>query len=175
MKKAGMGAAAVGMWLACLAVADAQTVAAPPAAGAADKGQHRISDQDMALLRKDLRSQKKQLIAQNLTLSDAEATKFWPIYDQYVAELQKINDKKYTTIQAYADRFGTLSDAEAESLIRNWLDVDIAAAQLRAKYLPIVSKAIGGKKAATFAQLDRRIAAMIDLQLGSNIPLVQSQ
>lgn len=174
MKKARVGVAAMSAWLACLAIAGAQT-AAPPAAGAADKEPHRISDQDLGLLRKDLRSQKKQLIAQNLTLSDAEATKFWPIYDQYVAELQKINDKKYATIQTYADRFGTLSDTEAESLIKNWLDVDIAAAQLRAKYLPIVSKAIGGKKGATFAQLDRRIAAMVDLQLGSNIPLVQSQ
>jgi len=136
---------------------------------------HAISDQDLALLRKDLRSQKKQLIAQNLQLSDSEATKFWPIYDQYVAELTKINDKKYATIQAYADHFGTLSDEKAEQLIKNWLDVDIAAAQLRAKYLPIVSKAIGGRKAATFAQIDRRVAAIVDLQLGSKIPLVQSQ
>src|ERR1700746_3508568 len=91
-------------WAACTMTANAQTSAPPPAA-AADK-QHVISDQDLALLRKDLRSQKKQVIAQNLTLSDAEATKFWPVYDQYVAELTKINDKKYATIQAYADRFG---------------------------------------------------------------------
>ena len=118
---------------------------------------------------------KKQLIAQNLKLTDAEATKFWPVYDQYVAELAKINDKKYATIQEYADKFGTLSDDQAMSLIKNWLDVDVAATQLRAKYLPIVAKAVGGKKAATFAQLDRRIASMVDLQLGSQIPLVQTQ
>ena len=165
--------AAAGVWLACVTTGSSQT-AAPPAAPA-DKDQHRISDQDLALLRKDLRSQKKQVLAQNLTLSDAEATKFWPIYDQYVAELTKINDKKYATIQAYADRFGTLSDEEAQTLIKNWLDVDIAAAQLRAKYLPIVSKAIGGRKGATFAQIDRRIASLVDLQLGSKIPLVQAQ
>jgi hypothetical protein len=171
MRSSLMVVVIVGAWLAGM-TAGAQT--APPAA-AADKDQHVISDQDLALLRKDLRSQKKQVLAQNLTLSDADATKFWPIYDQYVAELTKINDKKYATIQAYADRFGTLTDTEAESLVKNWLDVDIAAAQLRAKYLPIVSKAIGGRKAATFAQVDRRIAAMVDLQLGSRIPLVQSQ
>lgn len=164
--------AVAGVWLACTMGTGAQT-AAPPTAS--DKNQHVISDQDLALLRKDLRSQKKQLIAQNLKLTDTEATKFWPIYDQYVAELTKINDKKYATIQEYADHFGTLSDAQAEQLIKNWLDVDIAAAQLRAKYLPIISKAIGGRNAASFAQIDRRIAAMVDLQLGSKIPLVQSQ
>ena len=136
---------------------------------------HVIKKQDLDLLRKDLRSTRKQLIAENLKLTDAEATKFWPVYDQYVAELTKINDKKYATIQEYADKFGTLSDDQAMSLIKNWLDVDVAATQLRAKYLPIVAKAVGGKKAATFAQLDRRIASMVDLQLGSQIPLVQTQ
>jgi len=166
--------AVAGVWLAGMAMASAQ-ISAPPAAAAADKDQHRISDQDIDLMRKDIRSQKKQLIAQNLKLTDAEATKFWPIYDQYTAELVKINNKKYATIQEYADRFGTLTDEQAMTLMRQWMDVDIAAAQLRAKYLPIVSQAIGGKKGATFAQLDRRVSLMIELQLASQVPLVQSQ
>jgi hypothetical protein len=38
-----------------------------------------------------------------------------------------------------------------------------------------VAEAVGGHKAATFAQLDRRISMLIDLQLGSKVPLVQSQ
>jgi hypothetical protein len=87
----------------------------------------------------------------------------------------KINDKKYATIQEYADHYGTLSDETATKLMRQWMDVDVAAAQLRAKYLPIVSQAIGGKKGATFAQLDRRVSLMIELQLASQVPLVQSQ
>jgi len=172
--KSAFAAVAVAAWLACLAVASAQT-SAPAAPATADKGQHRISDQDIDLMRKDIRSQKKQLIAQNLKLTDAEATKFWPIYDQYTAELVKINDKKYAVIQQYADRYGTLTDEEATKLMRQWMDVDIAAAQLRAKYLPIVSQAIGGRKGATFAQLDRRVSLMIELQLASQVPLVQSQ
>jgi Spy/CpxP family protein refolding chaperone len=172
MKKRLMGLVVAGVGLASLAVASAQTPS-PSAPAAAD--QHRISDQDIDLMRKDIRSQKKQLIAQNLNLTDAEATKFWPIYDQYTAELVKINNKKYATIQQYADRYGTLTDDEATKLMRQWMEVDIAAAQLRAKYLPIVSQAIGGRKGATFAQLDRRVSLMIELQLASKVPLVQSQ
>jgi Spy/CpxP family protein refolding chaperone len=160
-------------WLACMTMVSAQTGAPPPAA--TEKEQHRISDQDIALMRQDIRSKKKQLIAQNLKLTDAEATKFWPIYDQYTAELVKINDKKYAVIQEYADHYGTLTDEQATKLARQWMDVDIAAAQLRAKYLPIVSQAIGGRKGATFAQLDRRVSLMVELQLASQIPLVQSQ
>jgi hypothetical protein len=174
MKKRLIGLVVAGVGLACLAVASAQTPS-PSAPATADKDQHRISDQDIDLMRKDIRSQKKQLIAQNLKLTDTEATKFWPIYDQYTAELVKINNKKYATIQEYADRYGTLTDEEATKLMRQWMDVDIAAAQLRAKYLPIVSQAIGGRKGATFAQLDRRVSLMIELQLASKVPLVQSQ
>ena len=164
--------AVAGVWLAGTMATGAQT-AVPPTAS--DKDQHRISNQDLDLMRKDIRSQKKQLIAQNLKLTDAEATKFWPIYDQYTAELVKINDKKYATIQEYADHYGTLSDEQATKLMRQWMDVDVAAAQLRAKYLPIVSQAIGGRKGATFAQLDRRVSLMIELQLASQVPLVQAQ
>jgi hypothetical protein len=136
---------------------------------------HVVSTQDLDMLRKDIRSQKKQLMAQNLTLTDADATKFWPVYDQYVAELSKTKDKQYSMFQQYADHFGTMTDDQASSLIKQLLDVDVAATQLRAKYLPIVSKAVGGKKGATWAQLDRRIQMMVDLQLSSSTPLVQAQ
>ena len=174
MRKQTIVLTAAALLLAGSAGAYAQTGAqSPPAAPAA--GEQRITTQDLDLLRKDIRSQKKQLIAQNLKLTDTEATKFWPIYDQYTAELVKINDKKYKAIQDYAQRFGSLSDAEAQSLAKQALDVDAAAAQLRLKYLPIFAQAVGGVRAATFSQLDRRISMMIDLQLASRLPLVQNQ
>ena len=166
-------AIAAGTWLASGALALAQTAA--PAAAPASQDQHVLSSQEIDMMRKDIRSQKKQLVAQNLHLTDSEATKFWPIYDKYTAELVKINDTKYAALQEYADKFGTLTDDQALALAKKWLDVDIAAAQLRAKYLPIFAQAVGGKQAATFAQIDRRITHMIELQLSAHTPLVQSQ
>jgi hypothetical protein len=136
---------------------------------------HVISDQDLELLRKDIRSQKKQLVAANLKLTDAEATKFWPVYDRYTADLIKINDKKYGLIQEYADHWGTMTDEQASSILRQWLDVDIAIAQLRQKYAPEVAQVLNGRKTATFFQLDRRISMMIDLQWSSKLPIVQAQ
>jgi hypothetical protein len=134
-----------------------------------------LFDQQMALLRKDIRSIKKQLIAANLTLTDSEATKFWPAYEQYSVEVRKINDTRAALIKEYADGYGSLTDDQADSLIRRWLDTDIAASELRQKYVSIIRKVLPGKKAATFFQLDRRISMMVDLQLTSQLPLVQSQ
>ena len=168
MTKLSVVVVMVGAWMMCLGQLGAQTT---PQANA----QHVISSQDLDLLRKDLRSQKKQLIAANLKLTDAEATKFWPVYDQYTAELVKINDKKYALIQDYADHWGTMTDEQALMFLRQWLDVDIAATQLRQKYVPAVSQVLNGRSTATFFQLDRRISMMIELQLASQIPLVQAQ
>ena len=134
-----------------------------------------ISEQQMALLRKDIRSVKKQLIAANLTLTDSEAAKFWPVYQQYSAEYGKISETRSALIREYADEYGTMTDEQADSLIRRWLDTDIVAAQLRQKYVPIFRKVLSGKSTATFFQLDRRISMMIDVQLTSQLPLVQSQ
>ena len=136
---------------------------------------HVISDQDLNLLRQNLRSQRKQLIATNLRLTDAEATKFWPIYDQYMAELIAINDKRFALIQNYADNWGKMTNEQSLMFTRQWLDSDIATAQLRQKYVPIVSKVLDGKKTATFFQLDRRISMMMELQVSSQMPLVQDQ
>jgi len=136
---------------------------------------HVTSNQDLDLLRKDLRSKRKQLIAANLKLTDAKATKFWPVYDQYVKELIAINDGKFGLIQEYADNWGKMTNEQSLSFIRQWLDADTAIAQLRQKYVPIVSKVLDGKKSATFSQLDRRIAMMIELQVSSQMPLVQAQ
>ena len=89
---------------------------------------HVISDQDLNLLRKDIRSQRKQLIAANLNLTDQEATRFWPVYDQYVSELITINDRKFGLIQEYADNYGKLTNEQSLSFIRKWLDADIEVA-----------------------------------------------
>jgi len=134
-----------------------------------------IGKQDLDLLRKDLRAKRRELTATNLKLTEAEGERFWPVYDQYIKELIAINDKKFALIQDYANNYRTMTNDQALLFIRQWLDFDIATTQLRQKYVPIVSKVLDGKKTATFFQLDRRIAMMIDLQVASQMPLVQQQ
>jgi hypothetical protein len=152
-------------------------VAAPQAHAQAAAGTDSptVTDQDVKLLRQDVRSQKKQLIAANLTLTDAESTKFWPVYDQFSAEMTTLGDQKLALIKEYAQNFGSLTDAQAQSLLNRSLALDAAVAQLRIKYVPIVNKVLPGTKTATFFQMERRISTLIDLQVASQIPLVQDQ
>ncbi len=136
-------------------------------------GSNTVSDQDIQLMRQDLRSDKKQIIAANLQLTDAEATKFWPVYDAYTAEATKIGDTRLALIKEYAQTYATMTDAQAKSLIKRWAATDQATVNLRTQYMPKFEAVLPGKKAALFFQLDRRVALLIDLQLASSIPMVK--
>lgn len=130
-------------------------------------------DQDILMLRKDIRSQKKQLIAANVPLTDAEAQKFWPLYDEFTEQLVMINNEKYSVIKDYAQNYNTLTDAQADNLTQRLLAVDVNAATLRQKYWSKFAGVLSAKKAALYEQVERRATLIIDLQLSSQIPLVQ--
>jgi hypothetical protein len=144
-----------------------------PAVRPAAQGVVAPSDIEIDLLRKDLRSQKKQIIAANMKLTDKEAEKFWPLYDQYTAETIKINDKRYGLIQNYAQNYNQITDQQAEDYVRGLVAVDQASSQLRLTYWPKFRSAISAKNTALFFQLDRRITNLIDAQLASQIPVIE--
>ena len=131
------------------------------------------TDKDIQLIRRDVRSQKKQIVAANMQLTGAEAEKFWPVYDQYTAELTKLGDTRVALIKQYAQTYDSLTDAQANDLMQKSGALDASVAQLRLKYIPIFEKVVSAKKTALFFQIDRRLSLVIDLQLASAIPLVQ--
>ncbi len=127
-------------------------------------------DKYIKMLRMDLRSDKKQILAANLPLSEAEAVKFWPVYEQYASELAKVYDARIQIIKDYAANYDKLSDTTAASLNMRAIDNDESVTKLRQKYVPLVGKVLPGKKAALFFQIEKRIGLLVDLQLASEIP-----
>ena len=129
-------------------------------------------DKDLALLRRDLRGEKKKILAANLPLTETEATKFWPVYDQYAADMTKHNDEFYLLIKDYTQKQKTITDAEATAMIEKWADLQVRTAQTKQKYLPLVEKVLSGRKTALFFQIDRRLYALMDLQTSMQLPLM---
>jgi hypothetical protein len=165
----------VGTWGVGAGRLPAQTNTGSQASSASTQNNEQITDQDIQLLRQDLRSRKKQLVASNLNLTDDQATKFWPVYNQYIAEQTKIHDQKYAIIKEFATTWGTITDAQATDLTKRALAVDDQVTQLRIKYVSNFMQVLPGKLVATFFQIDRRLQMMVDLQLMSQLPLIQSQ
>jgi len=157
--------------LACNAVMFAQ--AAQPAAQTAPSAQpNNVRDQDVEMLRANLRQQRKEIMAQNMVLTPDEATKFWPVFDQYRKEAIKPNDLRWEVIKAYADNYDTMTDAQAQDYMKRANDVDVQLLALRIRYVPIFEKVISAKKTALWYQIDRRIDLLINLQLSAVIPMV---
>ena len=57
-------------------------------------------------------------------------------------------------------------------MIKRWADIQVQQAQTRQKYIPLIEKVIPGKKAALFFQIDRRLYALMDMQVASEVPLL---
>jgi Spy/CpxP family protein refolding chaperone len=125
----------------------------------------------MELLRKDVRSQKKQIIAENMGLTDAEAEKFWPVYDRYAAELSKIYDTKLALLNDYTENNSTMTGEQAENYVRKRGEVEQSIMQLRLKYMPEFRRVLSGRETALFYQLDWRLDLAIDVEL-AQVPLI---
>ena len=151
---------------------DAERVAQPAKQIAQPAASSAGLDEQIALMRSDLRSNRKKLIAANMKLAPDEARWFWPTFEEYVKELVQINNAKYDLIKEYLQN-ENMTDEQANTLPKRWEEVDESVVQLRLKYIPIFRKVLSAKGVAMFFQLDRRVQMMIDLQLLSSLPLVQ--
>jgi hypothetical protein len=133
----------------------------------------KITEGEINLMRKDLRDQKKQIVAANLPLTGDEAARFWPLYSVYTQETIKVNDVRYGLVKEYAAHYATMTDTQAAGYIRRWINVDESATKLRVEWIPKFEAVLGQKKAAIFFQIDRRVGLMQEIQLSSQLPLVQ--
>jgi hypothetical protein len=131
-------------------------------------------DQDIKMLRADVQSSRKTITAENMNLTADESTKFWPIYDQYAAEVAKIGDARVALIKDYAANYDTMTDDQANLFIQRAAAIDQQFTDARSKYVPIFEKAISAKKTALWYQIDRRLDLLINLQLAGNIPVVDT-
>jgi len=133
-----------------------------------------VSDDDIAMLRADLRSKRKQITAQNMNLSADEAAKFWPVYDQYILATIKQNDVRWAMIKDYVTNYSTMTDDQAQNYIKRSNIIDQQLLALRLRYVSAFEKVVSPKKAALWYQLDRRIDLLINLQLSTQIPMIDA-
>jgi hypothetical protein len=130
---------------------------------------------NMDILRQKVKADKKLVVAQNLQLSDAEGAKFWPVYDGYQKELQKINERLAAVVLAYASEYnkGPVTDAAAKKLIEEAMAVDDAEAALKRTSLSKILAALPAAKAARYVQIENKIRAVVRYELAAGIPFVE--
>ena len=130
---------------------------------------------NMDILRQKIKADKKLVVAENLKLTDAEGTAFWPVYDAYQKDLQAINQRMTAAILAYADAYnkGPVSNDVAKKLIDEALAIDEAEVKLKSAAVPKILAVLPAAKAARYIQIENKIRAVLRYELAANIPLVE--
>jgi hypothetical protein len=125
------------------------------------------------LLRADLQAQREQIIKEGMQLDEKQSAAFWPVYKEYAAAQKQLGDQKLAIIQDYANDFLTMNDARANELAQRIMMLDDQRLALRRKYYEALKKVLPTVLVVRFFQLDSQIQMLIDLQIASNLPIIE--
>jgi hypothetical protein len=130
---------------------------------------------NMEIVHEKLKADKKLIVAKYMELTESEAKRFWPVYEDYQNDLQKINERLLNMLQSYAAdyRNQSLTDEKAKQLLDEWIAIDNDDAKRRASYVPKVLKALPAKKAARYLQIENEYRILMKYDLAVTVPLVQ--
>jgi hypothetical protein len=130
-------------------------------------------DKTIDLMRKDLRKEKHSIVDQAMGLEAAKKSQFWAIYAEYQTALDSIWDQRIANITKYADNYEKMTDEIADQLAAKMMDLEGQRAVLRNKYYKLYKEKMGARTAARFLQVESSLASLIDLQLASELPILQ--
>ena len=137
---------------------------------AAAQGARQDVEQGRAMLRAGFRD----VIGEELLLTDAESDVFWPVYDDYEAVVTGIMDRYAGLITRYVDRFnaGDLSNEYADELLEEYFAIRLELLEARRAHIPKFKAILPALKVAQLYQLENKLNAEVDIQLAMAIPLI---
>jgi hypothetical protein len=127
----------------------------------------------MEALKAALKIDKKAFIERYMGLTQAEGKEFWPYYNSYQFDLQKINDRLIKLIDGYAKNYKNLSDQNAIKMVDEYLAIERDQLKQKELYFRTLSKALPAKKVARYLQLENKIRALVQYELAARVPLIK--
>jgi hypothetical protein len=120
-----------------------------------------------------IQKQKKAIMAQNMMLTEKEGQVFWPLYDEYQAELNQLGDRTAGWIMNYTKDYDSLSDEKAKDAFDEFLRLDEQRLRLKKVYLEKFRRALSERKVMRYFQLENKLEAIMNLELINTIPLMK--
>jgi len=118
---------------------------------------------------------KKTLLMHYMQLNDADAAKFWPIYNNYESERATLADKRFANLKTYSDQYKTMTDEQADAMAENFFDNSSKQMAIKKKYFGQVKKALGAKTAASWLQFEAYMDAAVQFEVLHNIPFINEK
>ena len=130
---------------------------------------------DIRGIRTDIREVAKEIVAENLELTTEQAKIFWPLYDEYMAELALLGDKEVKLTEEYMLNFYLMEEKTASNLLEDVLDLERDKQSLKSEYIRKMKKVLPAKVVGKFYQIDRRLSLLIDAEKVSRVPLLKKE
>lgn len=120
------------------------------------------------------RSQIKAVYQLNLPITDEEGKEFWPLYDDYAAEKQELNEQLMAVIYKFSSLYEerALDDDAIDDLLNDYFDLQEDQLDLKREYRRLFSHVVPATAVAHFFQMDSRIDLMLEISLAESLPLV---
>jgi len=131
--------------------------------------------EDLNLTREVIQVKRKAIVALNMALTDYESKEFWPVYDEYWAEMKKIGDRDVALISDFAKHYvyESLTNQKAEEMLKEFLSIQQDALKLKRKYAKKFKKVLPEKKVLRYFQIENKLDLIIDTELSAQIPLAR--
>jgi Spy/CpxP family protein refolding chaperone len=127
---------------------------------------------DLKTLRTAARGDKRAFVASTLKLTDAEAKRFWPLYDAYQRALDLTNRRRTVAFEGILNDH-VRSDLYARTFANEVLSSDEIEIKARRTLYNRTMKALPPKKAARYIQLEDKIRAIQAYDAAEVIPLLE--
>ena len=123
----------------------------------------------------EVKADKKALILSYMELTEEQKAQFLPIYDEYQAELQKLNDRIVNLIKNYAFLYNnnTVTDEESTKLLAEMFSIENREAEMKGEFSKKLIAVIPAMKVARYIQMENKIRAVIKYELAVQIPLAK--
>ena len=126
--------------------------------------------------RAGMQADRATIITAAMNFSDKDAAAFWPIYRRYEYERSKLDDLRVAVIKEYAQKYPTLTDAEAKAMLEKMFECDSRQIALKKTYLKKFNKVLPALTVTEFFQTERRIDLLMDMNVEASLPpLTQAQ
>ena len=108
-----------------------------------------------------------------MALSEMEQKKFWPVYEAYQMELDKLNERTMNLIKEYAEYYKYLTDKKAQMLLTEFFAIREEKLKLRKSYVDKFTGVLSLKKVFRYYQVENKLETIVRYDMAREIPLVR--
>ena len=131
------------------------------------------TDSYIEVLKSEIKTDKKAIIIETMQFTEQQSAAFWPVYNEFEHELEKLSGKRIANIKDFAANYDSLTDKKADELIKTSFSFQNDRLSLNEKYYKKFAEVLTPIVAAKYMQLENQIQLILDLSIAANLPLAK--